>query len=194
MGDGLSSPEKVCRSSIAPPQSKCSIQRGTDVAGKHINDKKNQEHMQGVNWDPRHLRWLVHWRSRDENGKVKNAQGSFSRHQFMRPGLTAEEADQEARRQACAFRQTLVNKGAIRLYRASGMKHIQWSARTNSWHVGWLEDGKRRQRSFAVEYHMHAGMSNEEAKETALWKAAAFRATVLGNTRPKRKRPKCETT
>mmetsp|Transcript_66387 Transcript_66387/g.130828 ORF Transcript_66387/g.130828 Transcript_66387/m.130828 type:complete len:283 (-) Transcript_66387:108-956(-) len=188
--DAVSTPEKVCRSSRSLPEHKCNIQQGSDLVGKHsATVKNNQVRMQGVYWDPRHLRWLVQGRRGD-----KGSRRSFSRHQFLNSGMTAEEADEEAMRQAFAYRQSLVDSGTVRLYRTSGMKNIHWCSQVASWKVLWYEDGKRRVRPFAVRDHMDSGTSTEEAKEAALWKAVAFRATVLQQMQPQRNtRPKLET-
>jgi len=166
----LSTPEKVCQSSMAAPERECSSQR-----------------MQGVHWDTRHSCWLVCVRKRGEKNRKKIA---FPRHKFMKPGRTEEEADEEARRQAFAFRQSLEQKGAIRPYGTSGMKYINWQSR-GFWQAIWFEDGKCKKRAFAASRYEKLGMSSEEAKETAMWNAVAFRASVM-RQKPA-KRPKTET-
>jgi len=180
--DAPSTPEKTCRSIISPPQSKCSIKQGADLNGQHWNAMtRDQERMQGVYWDRFQLRWVVSYRRQGE----KNKRVSFSRARYLHSGRTPEEADEEAKRQAFAFRQSLVKKGAVRLYRTSGMKKVHWYSREESWRVEWLEDGKRKQKGFSVRGHMDSGMSSEEAKEAALWSAVSFRATLFQQTTPK---------
>jgi len=175
--DAQSTPEKVCRSSTTP-QSKWIDEDGNHV----IASGKGPGRMQGVSWDPRYLRWLVSSRKRGKGSTTR----SFSRHRFMTAGRTAEEADEEAMRQAFAFRRSLICEGAVRPYRSSGMKHVHWCFHTGSWLVVWCEeDGKKRTRSFSSKNYMELGMSSEEAKETALWKAVAFRASVLRQMHPK---------
>jgi len=165
----LSTPEKVCQPSMVAPESKCSSQR-----------------MQGVHWDPRQLRWLVNLQKRGETITTL----SFPRHKFMRPGRTEEEADEEARRHAVAFRQSLIQKWGIRQYGTSGMKYINWQRRV-FWQAIWYEDGKCKKRAFSASKYEKLGMSSEEARETAMWNAVAFRASVM-RQRPG-KRQKTET-
>merc|ERR1712032_1257572 len=110
---------------------------------------------------------------------------SFSRARFMAFGMTAEEADDEAMRQAFAFRQQLVKEGAVRPQtNGSGIKNIQWRSRNEAWMVIWSERGKRRTRGFAA--NKEPGMSDEEAKEKALWLAVAFRASMMQANTPKK--------
>mmetsp|Transcript_86193 Transcript_86193/g.171129 ORF Transcript_86193/g.171129 Transcript_86193/m.171129 type:complete len:341 (-) Transcript_86193:140-1162(-) len=159
--DVLSTPANA-----SPARNECCTQQVTG----------NQERMQGVFWNRHKMRWKVLW-----NWKDTRQEKYFSRAHFMRVGMAAEDADAEAKRQALAFRQSLVKKGVIRPYKTSGVKNVVWNTRVNSWMVKWHEDGKCRTRRFALRSHMDSGMSNQEAKEAALKSAAAFRATVLRN-------------
>ena len=107
---------------LTPPTGKIVIQRQTKRSG-----------VTNCAWNAANSHWQVYWK--DDGCRQSKL---FTRHQYMAPGKSVEQADNDALVAALAHRATLVQQGLIkekRTVRSSGVVGVNWKPDKNSWRV-----------------------------------------------------------
>jgi len=97
-----------------------------------ISTQSRQSGVSHCHWNSRSRRWTVSW-----SFEGVRRHKLFTRARFMTRGKTAEQADNDALREAVAFRNTLVQNGEIteKKEATGGVKGVLWSREKKCWVV-----------------------------------------------------------
>jgi hypothetical protein len=114
-----------------------------------IHVARRQSGVKGVNWHTKAKSWCVQWRS---GSGQRTSSKLFAAYNYLKPGVSIDEADQLALQAAVALRQTLVASGMIqeqvKAEFQSGVKGVSWHSSKNRWSVELAlprkPNGKRR--------------------------------------------------
>ena len=139
------------------PALAAAVSSGSTSASSSATKRRTQFHVaqrqsgvKGVNWQKKRQSWAVQWKS----GRRVSSK-TFAVANYLKLGVSVEEADQLALQAAVALRQSLVASGMAQVQRAahfqSAVKGVSWNSRDNCWRVQLPlprePDGKRHRKA-----------------------------------------------